>query len=119
MKTRYDSIVPFTTRDGSLIRELMPPSSHGNQHQSLAEAIVAPGCETKLHRHDITEELYFITAGQGLMTLGNQQFNVNVGDTICIVPGTEHKIHNTGKFELKILCCCAPPYSHEDTTLLD
>ena len=26
---------------------------------------------------------------------------------------------NTGTVPLKILCCCAPPYSHDDTELLN
>ena len=119
MKTCYDQIEPFITRDGSLIRELMHPSSHGNQNQSLAEAIVFSGCETILHRHPVAEELYHITLGKGLMTLGKEQFEVGAGDSVCIKPGTAHKIRNIGDGDLKILCCCAPAYSHEDTVLLD
>jgi mannose-6-phosphate isomerase-like protein (cupin superfamily) len=34
-----------------------------------------------------------------------------------IPPGTRHKLWNTGPEPLKLLCCCAPPYSHEDTVL--
>ena len=119
IKSRYDQIRPFTTRDGSLIRELIHPSSHGNQSQSLAEAIVSPGCETLLHRHAVAEELYHITLGKGLMTLDQEQFEVSVGDSICIRPGSAHKIRNIGEGELKILCCCAPAYAHEDTELLE
>lgn len=118
MKTRYDQIKPFITGDGSLIRELIHPSSHGNLNQSLAEAIVFPGCETILHRHPLAEELYHITQGQGLMTLGQAQFEVSAGDSVCIRPGRAHKIRNIGEGELKILCCCAPAYSHDDTELL-
>ena len=36
----------YTTKDGSLIRELMHPATHGNARQSPAEAIVNPGIET-------------------------------------------------------------------------
>jgi len=118
MKTHYNQIKPFTTRDGSLIRELMHPDCHGNQNQSLAEAVVNIASETILHRHHESEELYYITLGKGLMTLGDHNFEVGVGDTICISPGTEHKIRNIGDGELKILCCCAPAYSHDDTELL-
>jgi len=118
MKTAYNEIEPFTTRDGSLIRELMHPDSNGNKNQSLAEAIVAIASETILHRHLQSEELYYITQGKGLMTLDSEQFEVGIGDTICINPGSEHKIRNTGNDELKILCCCAPAYSHDDTELL-
>jgi mannose-6-phosphate isomerase-like protein (cupin superfamily) len=118
MKTRYSSIPPYTTRDGSEIRELMHPAQHRNRNQSLAEAIVAPGQTTALHRHRQSEELYHITAGHGRMMLGENSFDVEVGDTICIPPGTPHCIANTGSGQLRILCCCAPPYAHDDTELL-
>ncbi|MHB8745903.1 MAG: cupin domain-containing protein, partial [Gammaproteobacteria bacterium] len=71
------------------------------------------------HLHIRSEELYHITAGQGLMTLGAEQFAVAVGDTVCIPPGTAHCIRNTGAQALRILCCCAPPYAHDDTVLVD
>src|SRR3989338_10912192 len=119
LKTVYADVPGFSTKDGSLIRELMHPAVHGNHLQSLAEAIVEPGGETVLHRHHLTEELYHISAGEGLMTLGTERFSVSVGDTVCILPGTPHCIRNTGKMPLKVLCCCTPPYSHEDTELIE
>jgi mannose-6-phosphate isomerase-like protein (cupin superfamily) len=118
LKTSYSNINPYTTRDGSLIRELMHPEVHGNKKQSLAEATVPVGTGTVLHRHDISEEIYHITVGKGRMTLGEHTFEVVVGDTICIPPGTDHRIENTGRTTLKLFCCCAPPYSHNDTDLL-
>lgn len=114
----YSSITPFVTKDGSVVRELMHPAQHSCQNQSLAEAVVPMGVTTKLHRHHKSEELYHITAGEGCMTLGHEEFVVGVGDAICIPPGMPHKIANTGAGNLKILCCCAPAYSHDDTELL-
>jgi mannose-6-phosphate isomerase-like protein (cupin superfamily) len=118
MKTRYEQIPTYTTRDGSQIRELMHPASHACNKQSLAEAIVKPGEITALHCHHESEELYHITQGSGQMTLGKQQFDVNEGDTVCIPPETAHCIKNTGDSDLHILCCCSPAYSHDDTFLL-
>ena len=117
--TRYAAIAPYVTRDGSLIRELLHPARHGNSNQSLAEAEVAPGASTLLHLHRNSEELYHITAGQGRLQLGEESLDVGAGDTICIPPGTPHCITNTGAIALRILCCCAPAYAHDDTTLLD
>ena len=116
--TTYASITPYVTKDGSQIRELMHPALHGNRAQSFAEALVAPGVKTLLHRHCVTEEIYHITQGAGRMTLGAQQFDVAAGDTICIAPGTAHCIECVGDVALKILCACAPAYAHEDTGLL-
>ena len=53
-----------------------------------------------------------------MMTLGDINFAVHSGDTVCIAPGTAHCIANTGNVPLRILCACAPAYSHDDTELL-
>lgn len=116
--TQYSDIPTYETKDGSLIRELMHPTQHASQQQSLAEATVHPGQKTSLHRHQRSEELYHITAGEGRMTLGEESFMVSTGDTICITPGTAHCIENTGQTDLRILCCCAPAYAHTDTEIL-
>jgi mannose-6-phosphate isomerase-like protein (cupin superfamily) len=119
MHNRSRDITAYKTKDGSLIRELMHPQSHGNQNQSMAEAIVAPGQTTALHRHKCSEEIYHILHGEGLMTLADRQFTVQATDTICIAPGAAHCIKNTGQVDLHILCSCSPPYAHDDTELLD
>lgn len=117
--SKYNSIEPFVTKDGSLIRELMHPDTHHNHKQSLAEAVVEVGKKTQLHQHKDTEELYHVTAGQGRMSLGDEILLVGVGDTVCIPPSTPHCIENTGADDLVILCCCSPAYSHDDTELLE
>ena len=117
-KTSIADIEPFTTKDGSIIRELMHPDIHGNHNQSLAEATVKVGIKTRLHKHHHSEELYFVTQGVGEMTLGSRKILVKPGDTVLISPGTPHQIENIGDEDLKILCCCSPCYSHTDTELL-
>lgn len=117
--SHYSDIKSWLTKDGSRIRELMHPNEHGNRLQSLAEATLPAGAKTKLHRHQKSEELYHITAGEGWMTLGDNQFRIITGDTICIEPGTPHCIENRGQGDLTILCCCTPAYDHDDTELLE
>ncbi|WP_334159314.1 cupin domain-containing protein [Oryzomicrobium sp.] len=118
--TQRDAVPAYVTKDGSEIRELMHPAVHpGARAQSLAEATVFPGQRTLLHRHDATEELYHITAGSGRMTLGDERFAVAPGDTVLIPPGTAHCIENTGAVPLRLLCCCAPAYAHDDTEVLE
>ena len=74
--THYKDITPYTTKDGSIIRELMHPSIHGNVNQSFAEAEVPVGECTFLHVHEKSEEIYHITAGEGMMSLGGREFQV-------------------------------------------
>lgn len=117
--THLDDVSPYTTRDGSQIFELMHPDEQGSRNQSLALAVIFPGKKTKLHKHLQSEEIYYIQSGAGRMTIGENNFEIIAGDTICINPGSYHCVENTGADDLKILCCCAPAYSHGDTELSD
>lgn len=122
MKTRIDTLTPFITRDGSEIRELMHPAVHaslGVRNQSLAQARVAPGERTVRHCHHESEEIYHISAGSGRMQCDDNWFSIQPGDSICIPPGMPHRLENTGDSILIVLCCCSPPYSHQDTELLE
>ena len=118
MKVRYKDVPAYLTKDGSVIRELMHPDHHLVQHQSLAEALIQPGERTQLHRHEASEEIYHVTAGAGVMTVGDEHFNISVGDTVLIRRGTPHCVEATGAAPLHILCCCSPAYSHDDTEIL-
>jgi len=108
---------PFITKDGSTIRSLLDRTNSSAANQSLAEASVPPGGATALHRHPKTEEIYYILSGAGRMQLGDETRDVGPLDAILIPPGTRHTIANTGSEPLVFLCCCAPPYSHDDTVL--
>ena len=74
MVSYYPDVSSYITRDGSTIRELIHPNQHGAGNQSLAEARVAPGCSTLLHRHEKSEEIYHITAGHARMILESGEY---------------------------------------------
>ena len=105
-----DRLEPFTTKDGSEIREYL----HTDE-QSLAEATLQPGQSTQRHYHSRSEEIYLVVEGSGRMELEGEERDVAAGDAILIPPGAWHEIRAAGNTPLRILCCCAPPYSHDDT----
>jgi len=119
MLVNYNEVKAFKTKDGSTIRELMHPLHHGNSNQSLAEAIVPAGCKTVLHLHRTSEEIYHITQGEAMMTLGMKCFPIKQGDTILIPALTAHCVVNDHQEDLHIICACSPAYRHEDTELLE
>ena len=113
------SCTPFTTKDGSEIRELLAHRNSCIKNQSLAEARLPPGGTTTPHHHKLTEEIYYILEGHGRMQINTELRDVKPGDAIAIAPGAMHTITNTGRETLKFLCCCAPGYEHDDTFLVD
>ena len=104
---------PFTTRDGSTIRSILDRTNAPVENQSLAEARVPAGSATERHYHKLSEEFYFILEGGGTMKVDSESRRVGAGDAIVIPAGAWHEI--VAERELVFLCCCAPPYAHEDT----
>jgi len=100
----------FVTKDGSTIREL-----HHTDVQSLAEATLEPDEATQRHYHRATEEIYFVLKGSGRMEVDGETRIVRPGDAVLIPAGAWHMLENNGTSELRILCCCAPPYADADT----
>lgn len=114
-----DKVPSFITKDGSEIRELLAHRNSTIRNQSLAEARLPAGGCTQEHYHVRTEEIYYITHGTGRMRIGNETREVMAGDAIAIPPGQRHKLWNSGGETLRLLCCCAPAYEHDDTVITE
>ena len=107
--TSLAGVSPFTTRDGSTIREL-----HHTSVQSLAEATLEPAQATERHYHGRTEEIYFLLEGSGTMELDGDVRELGPGEAVLIPPGAWHQLR-AGEERIRFLCCCAPAYANDDT----
>ncbi len=114
-----NNLTPFITKDGSEIRELLAHRNSVIRNQSLAEARVPVGASTQEHYHVQTEEIYYITHGAGRISIAGEMRDVKPGDAIAIPSGCKHKLWNTGSEPLRLLCCCAPAYEHDDTIITE
>ena len=112
IRHREDQI-PFTTKDGSTIRSLLDLSNAPVLNQSLAEASLPAGGETERHFHKLSEEIYYLLTGRGLMEIDGVEREVGPGDAVLVPAGAWHQIRAIEP--LGFLCCCSPPYAHEDT----
>jgi len=115
---RRSELKPYVTRDGSEIREWVAPGTPGRR-QSLAEATVPAGGSTLAHFHRASEEVYLVTSGSGRMLLGYATRQIAAGDCVVIPPGTVHRLWADAETPLVVVCSCVPPYSHEDTFLVE
>ncbi|MDH4178323.1 MAG: cupin domain-containing protein, partial [Thermoleophilia bacterium] len=82
-----DAAEPFTTKDGSTIRELLHTPS-----QSLAEATLEPGQATRRHHHRASEEIYLVLEGGGAMEIDGDRRELGPGDAVLIPPGSAHQL---------------------------
>ncbi|MEY2515209.1 MAG: hypothetical protein QOJ89_2567 [bacterium] len=112
-----DEAQAFQSLDGSTIRELAGIASLPSRQQSLAEATVPAGGATDEHYHPVAEELYFFVSGYGRLRVGDEERDVRAGQCVLIAPGQVHRLVNTADEPLRLLCCCAPPWTPEDTVL--
>lgn len=109
LRNRVRDAVPFVTKDGSTIREYLHTA-----RQSLAEASLAPGQSTRRHHHAASEEIYLIVEGSGRLEIDGETRDVGPGDAILIPPGAWHEL-TAGNDGARLLCCCVPAYSDDDT----
>jgi mannose-6-phosphate isomerase-like protein (cupin superfamily) len=109
IRNRESDATPFTTKDGSTIREYLHTG-----RQSLAEATLAPRQAIRRHYHARSEEIYLLVEGGGTMEIEGEHASVAAGDAILIPAGAWHQL-TAGEAGARLLCCCAPAYSDDDT----
>ncbi len=60
--------------------------------------VLEPGQAPPLHKHDDTEQIFYVIEGHGTLTIGKEgrTFPVKTGDVVRIPPSTLHKIRAEG-----------------------
>ncbi len=105
--------------DDSILRELLHPEKEDLQiRYSLAHAKVPPGRATKPHRLKASE-VYFIIAGNGMMHMDKESFEVSPDSAVYIPPGATQYIENTSDSDLAFLCIVDPAWRKEDEDIFE
>ena len=80
--------------------------------------VMEPGESPPLHKHDDTEQVFFVLSGRGRLEIGPQaedQGLLEQGDLVRIPPGTLHRVPCVGDQELRYLVIdCFPGGRPED-----
>ncbi len=113
--SRAGTLQAAAARDGSAVIEVLHPRHSALRGFSVALARLPAGQRTRRHRHDGTEEAYYILTGDAAMEVGGEAEPLGAGDAVLIPPGAEHRITCVGPEMLEFLCVCVPPYSDRDT----
>ena len=109
---------PFITADGSV-----DPRARRHPGRQRRQPVARRG-DRPARRRDHrappprSEEIYLFTSGAGRMRLGDEETDVRAGDASSSRPAPRTSSQPGGE-PLVLLCCCSPPYSHEDTVLLE
>ncbi len=68
--------------------------------------VMGPGESPPLHKHDDTEQVFYVLAGRGRLETGEDaedQGEIGPGDLVRIPPGTYHRVPCVGDEPLKYL----------------
>jgi len=65
--------------------------------------VLEPGEAPPMHRHDDTEQIFYIIEGEGLLEIGGEteKYAVKAGDSVRIPVSTDHRIHCQGDKPLR------------------
>jgi len=99
---RYGSVVALDMPGSAPLRKL-----------DVAYASVAPGATSPPHFHRVTEEIYFITEGDGVIVIDDVATPIKPGDCIRIPTYTVHSIR-ADNHGVKLVVATSPPYSIRD-----
>jgi len=110
---------PIRTPHGSEIRPLIDRTTSQITQCSLAEEILPPDCAVIPHHHRELEEIYYITSGRGVMTVGDESCEVVSGDAVYVPRGQKHSLANTGSEPIRLLLVCGPAFFYEDQVFED
>ena len=86
-----------------LLHSLINP---GDSDQSLIfmhDDILPAGVSIGEHRHEGSEEVYFVVEGHGTLMMDQQTYPVGPGDVSLVKSGHSHGIVNTGKTDLRLI----------------
>jgi mannose-6-phosphate isomerase-like protein (cupin superfamily) len=109
-----DNARVILTGHGSELRPLIDRTTSEVTQCSLAEEVLPPGRAVAPHHHRELEEIYYILSGTGLMTVGDESFDVGTGDAIYVPRGHRHTLENTGADPIRLLVVCGPAFYYED-----
>lgn len=74
----------------------------------FAVEIFDPGGRTPPNAHPKAQEMFFVLRGEGIAYCDGKQQRLRRGDSLLLMPGTEHVIENTGPGRLYCMTMMVP-----------
>ncbi len=109
MHTAEVGAAPVRDRDGLRSHLLLDAGDVPGSGLAVTWVEVEPGGSQELHSHE-PEQVYVIIAGEGLMTVADEERPVRGGTLVRIPPSTPHGIRNGGAEQLVYVSAATPPF---------
>jgi mannose-6-phosphate isomerase-like protein (cupin superfamily) len=82
---------------------------HTSPHMQLVVMSIAPGESIGAETHPNLEQCLFIVDGTGRAMLAGRASPIAEDSVVCVPPGVEHDIINTGREPMKLFTVYSPP----------
>ena len=89
--------------DGSILTARARGRAEGSRLAFVDLTEIPPGASIGVHAHGVDEEVYVIIAGEGTVTLGEEQHRVRPGTVVVNPCGGRHGLRNTGLVPLRLV----------------
>jgi mannose-6-phosphate isomerase-like protein (cupin superfamily) len=96
---------------------LASPRTCGSSHLTTTLVEIESGGEQRIHQHS-PEQVYFILAGAGEMSVDGETRMVGPGDCVFVPSGNSHGITNRGPGLLRYFSAAAPAFAKEELAVL-
>ena len=95
------------TYDAGTMR-MLASSEDTNGAWSLVELKEMPGYHTNFHRHNYTDEAFYVMEGVLTVKINDKTFDYPAGSYVLIPRGTPHAQGNRGKVPVRVLLTMTP-----------
>lgn len=96
------------------LKHLAAPWTIGSQNLWVGLSEVDAGSSSNPHAHERNEEVFYVVSGAGVIEVGRERAEVGPGSVVVVPPGETHRLVNTGREVLKVLCSVSPPFERAD-----
>lgn len=73
----------------------------------IREIVLKAGSSVGVHKHDGDEEIYYFVSGKGVMTVDDQEREVEPGDVVLTKTGSSHGLRNSAEEDMIFFVVCA------------
>ena len=67
---------------------------------NFSQAVFAPGQIASAHAHQDMSEVFFVSAGRGIIKIDSSEYELSSGICVAIEAGETHEVSNTGTEDL-------------------
>jgi quercetin dioxygenase-like cupin family protein len=81
---------------GALSKALVGPENSGSRLVDFRISRYAPNAYVAEHVHAVQEQIYYVTDGEGILTLDGEPHLMRPHDYVYVPPGVRHGFTNSG-----------------------